>query len=201
MFQIGAEVIGDDSVGADITAMKLAASCLADFGLRPLVVYNDVSIARTLISSSSTNAAASEAIRSAILSKRTSDLEAVRGSIEPAAFALISRLASGVATLDDVAACEACSRVAARLRAIEDGVRNIDTAEFVLHLDDIDGASTYYTGLRFRMYGEDSRTRLAQGGRYDELYGRFGTPAAAIGFTFTIDDVDEDVSAAPEVPR
>jgi ATP phosphoribosyltransferase regulatory subunit len=198
MFQIGAEVIGDDSVEADVTAMKLAASCLADFGLRPLVVYNDVSIARTLTASAEATPGAPASIRSALLSKRTSDLEDFRAALAPSAFALIERLASGVATLDDVAAVEPCSAAAERLRAIDAGLRAVDTAEFVLHLDDIDGTAAYYSGLRFRIYGHDARTRLAQGGRYDDLYGRFGTPAAAIGFTFTIDDVDEDVSASEE---
>src|SRR5512132_466888 len=41
IFQIGAEIIGDSSVRADIDALILAATCLADFGIRPLVVYND----------------------------------------------------------------------------------------------------------------------------------------------------------------
>lgn len=191
MFQIGAEIIGDPSPEADVNALELAATCLATFGIRPLVIYNDVSIARTLIASAGEEAAG--AIRSALLSKRTSELESFRDQIEPTAFTLTSRLASGLATLDDVAACEPCSAAAARLRAIEAAVTRIGCAEFVLHLDDVDISSDYYTGLRFRIYGDDSRTRLAQGGRYDDLYGRFGTPAAAIGFTFTIDDVDDNV--------
>ena len=59
---------------------------------------------------------------------------------------------------------------------------------FSLHLDDIDGSSGYYTGLRFRVYAGGAK--VAQGGRYDNLYERFGRRAAAIGFTFTIDDLD-----------
>lgn len=193
IFQIGAEVIGDGSAEADIDALRLAASCLADFGIRPLVVYNDVSIAQTLIDSATPSGA--EVVRSALLSKRTSELDAIRGAMDPAAFDLVARLASGAATLDDVAAWPPCAAAAERLRTIEKGLRDVDTGEFLLHLDDIDGAAAYYSGMRFRMYGHDSRTRLAQGGRYDDLYGRFGTPAPAIGFTFTIDDVDEDVEA------
>ncbi len=204
IFQIGAEVIGDDSVESDIDVLLLAASCLADFGIRPLVVYNDTSIAAALVASAP---AAGDAIRAALLSKRSADLENVRGSIDPGAYALITRLASGVATLDDVAAYAPCASAAERLRRIESELRGIDSADFVLHLDDIDAAAAYYTGIRFRIYSHDARTRLAQGGRYNGLYGRFGTAAPAIGFTFTIDDVDEDVasndaslSGAREVP-
>jgi ATP phosphoribosyltransferase regulatory subunit len=196
IFQIGAEIIGDDSVEADIDVLLLAAACLADFGIRPLVVYNDTSIAAALAASS---AAAGEAIRAALLSKRSADLESLRGSIEPAAYSLITRLASGVATLDDVVAYAPCVSAAERLRKIGAELRAIDSADFVLHLDDIDAAAAYYTGIRFRIYGDDARTRLAQGGRYDDLYGRFGTAAPAIGFTFTIDDVDENVASAATV--
>ena len=60
---------------------------------------------------------------------------------------------------------------------------------FVLHDDDAED-NGYYTGLRFWVYGSDRRKPIAQGGRYDSLYERFGASAPAIGFTFTIDDLD-----------
>lgn len=59
---------------------------------------------------------------------------------------------------------------------------------FVHHEDEAD--NNYYTGLRFWVYGDDRRKPIAQGGRYDSLYSRFGADAPAIGFTFTIDDLD-----------
>ena len=63
-----------------------------------------------------------------------------------------------------------------------------DDPRFVLH-DDSDGPS-YYTGVRFWVYGADRRRAIAQGGRYDSLYEQFGAAAPAIGFTFTIDDLE-----------
>jgi ATP phosphoribosyltransferase regulatory subunit HisZ len=67
--------------------------------------------------------------------------------------------------------------------------RELD-ARFVFHPDE-DTHAGYYTGLRFWVYGADRRTPLAQGGRYDSLYGRFGTDAPAVGFTFTIDLLED----------
>lgn len=61
---------------------------------------------------------------------------------------------------------------------------------FVFHGDE-DARTGYYTGLRFWVYGADRRTPIAQGGRYDALYARFGRGAAAIGFTFTIDLLED----------
>ncbi|HUR81325.1 MAG TPA: ATP phosphoribosyltransferase regulatory subunit [Thermoanaerobaculia bacterium] len=62
----------------------------------------------------------------------------------------------------------------------------VDDPRFVQH-DEEDDDGGYYTGLRFWVYGDDRRTPLAQGGRYDDLYSRFGAGAPAIGFTFNVD--------------
>jgi ATP phosphoribosyltransferase regulatory subunit len=64
------------------------------------------------------------------------------------------------------------------------GGPQVDDARFVLHEEDSD--TGYYTGVRFWVYGDDRRTPIAQGGRYDDLYQRFGASAPAIGFTFTV---------------
>lgn len=65
-----------------------------------------------------------------------------------------------------------------------------DIAAFTFH-EDTDESAGYYTGLRFWVYAANGRTQLAQGGRYDTLYGRFGTSAPAVGFTFTIDELED----------
>lgn len=64
-----------------------------------------------------------------------------------------------------------------------------DDPRFVQHEEESD--TGYYTGVRFWVYGDDRRTPLAQGGRYDSLYERFGAGAPAIGFTYTVDGLDE----------
>lgn len=61
--------------------------------------------------------------------------------------------------------------------------------EFVYHEEE--GDPGYYTGLRFWVYGDGRRAPVAQGGRYDTLYSRFGTSAPAIGFTFTVDELED----------
>lgn len=65
----------------------------------------------------------------------------------------------------------------------------IEDPRFVRH--DEREPSGYYTGLRFWVYGADRRTPIARGGRYDALYGRFGYDAPALGFTFTIDELED----------
>ncbi len=144
-FQIGAEIIGDDSVAADIEILRLATDLIREFDVRPTVVYTDFSLRDLPV----------------LAAKRT-----------------INGLPS-TATIDDIEPF-----AASRLQTIAAEFPN-----FELQLDDFEGSS-YYTGLRFRLYDGTSRTKLAQGGRYDNLYATFGAPAAAVGFTFTIDDLD-----------
>ncbi|HEX9983407.1 MAG TPA: ATP phosphoribosyltransferase regulatory subunit [Thermoanaerobaculia bacterium] len=183
LFQIGAELVGDASVEADIEAMQLAAQIVTSFGIEPLVVYNDVSLVEQFAPD----------VREALVTKR------MRDGLPP----LAAKMIAGTVTLDDLPRA-----IAERLRRIA-GV--LDPERFVLHLDDVDTGSGYYTGLRFRVYGtsaslwdsgapEGGQTRvsvprkgsLAEGGRYDNLYERFGARAAAVGFTFTIDDLERD---------
>lgn len=106
LFQIGAELVGDGSVEADIAMLRLAADIASALSAQPLVVYTNGPL--------------------------------------------------------------------------------LDDPRFVIH-DDEDDDRGYYTGLRFWVYGDDRRTPIAQGGRYDSLYARFGTDAPAVGFTFTVE--------------
>lgn len=170
LFQIGAEVVGDSSVDADIETLSLASKLVREFNGRPTIVYNDVSIATALIERS-------PAVAAALANKRAN------GELPDDLRPIVKKLIGGDATIDDVEAF--APQAAARLRAIAGA---LDPEEFVLHLDDFDEAVGYYTGIRFRVYGKGL---LARGGRYDNLYSSFGRPAPAIGFTFTIDDLLE----------
>jgi ATP phosphoribosyltransferase regulatory subunit len=168
LFQIGAEIVGDRSVEADIEVLRLAADLVREFNARPMIVYNDVSVIESLI-------ARSPAVAGALAAKRAN------GDLPDNLRSIVKKLIAGEATIDDIAPF--APEAAARLEAIRGA---LDPSEFVLHLDDFEEAVGYYTGIRFRVYGKGL---LARGGRYDNLYERFGTPAPAIGFTFTVDDL------------
>jgi ATP phosphoribosyltransferase regulatory subunit len=74
----------------------------------------------------------------------------------------------------------------ALLSVATEAVRALDIDPLVVRSDSGDG---YYTGLRFHVYDAAARgVPVAQGGRYDSLYERFGGAAPAVGFTLTIDD-------------
>jgi len=162
MFQIGAEIVGGDPAEGDIEILRLAADLARTLGFEPSIVYTDSSLVAAL-----------PALRPVLATKRMTD------DVPRTLRTLAEKLVAGTAALEDIGpfAPEAASRLSAIAAALPG---------FEMHLDDFEENGGYYTGLRFRVYDAQSRTTLAQGGRYDNLYERFGTPAAAVGFTFTI---------------
>ena len=74
-----------------------------------------------------------------------------------------------------------------RSDAIRSALSGDDT---FVHLDDAEVDLGYYTGIRLWVHDATTRKLIARGGRYDSLYEQFGTPAPAVGLTFTVDDLD-----------
>jgi ATP phosphoribosyltransferase regulatory subunit len=179
MFQIGAEIIGDASAAADAAVLRLLAEILREFAVVPRIVYTDATIPERLANGSRA------AVREALAGKRAADIAALQPALSPEAFAVASLLASGVATVADLERCSETAPVAQRLAAIAAAVNG----DCIAQLDDIDRRAGYYSGVRFRAYAASSRV-VAQGGRYDSLYGQFGASAPAIGFTLTIDELE-----------
>src|SRR5438128_2482399 len=91
------------------------------------------------------------ATRATLLAKRMSD------DVPDDRREIVEKLIGGEATIADVAPF--APEAAARLRAIGAALND----EFVLHLDDVDEEPGYYTGIRFRVYANGGRRKVAQG--------------------------------------
>ncbi len=167
IFQIGAEIIGDDSPAADAEAMGLVSSILQAFGISPRIIYTDATIPERI----------GGGARAALTMKRGGE----------GTSSLLAKLIAGSATTADLRQSPETRAVAERL----DAIARLAGDDCSAHLDDVDSEPGYYTALRFRAYDAATRITLAQGGRYDSLYGRFGAEAPAVGFTLTIDDLTE----------
>jgi ATP phosphoribosyltransferase regulatory subunit len=66
------------------------------------------------------------------------------------------------------------------------------------------GGQPYYTGFTVRAYVEGANSAIASGGRYDNLLGSFGSPAAAAGFSLMMRKIEPlseyAADAAEETP-
>jgi ATP phosphoribosyltransferase regulatory subunit HisZ len=114
--------------------------------------------------------------------------EASRLGVNREVFQIGAEIVGDASSEADVVMLRLAADIAAVLSdtplVVTSGGPRMDDPRFVEH--DEQGDAGYYTGLRFWVYGNDRRTPLAQGGRYDSLYARFGADAPAIGFTFTV---------------
>src|SRR5881296_2077802 len=58
----------------------------------------------------------------------------------------------------------------------------------------------YYSGILFRAYVRDLGFEVASGGRYDGLPGAFGEDLPAVGFSFSLDRLEQIVTPTLNVP-
>lgn len=59
----------------------------------------------------------------------------------------------------------------------------------------------YYTGILFRAYVPDLGFEVASGGRYDGLPATFGEDIPAVGFSFSLDRLEQIVASRLDVPE
>jgi ATP phosphoribosyltransferase regulatory subunit len=59
----------------------------------------------------------------------------------------------------------------------------------------------YYTGILFRAYVRDLGFEVASGGRYDGLPSAFGEDLPAVGFSFSVDRLEQMVTPALSMPE
>ncbi len=92
-------------------------------------------------------------------------------------------------------------RLATRLKDAL-AVMNTETSADAIRVDFSEfGAQSYHTGIAFRAYAEGAEAAVASGGRYDSLYGHFGLPAAAVGFSVMLRRLERlsPIEALPDV--
>lgn len=189
-FQIGAERIGDSSTGADLETILLACACLTGSleDAKLSVTLSDASLLPRLLEACDLTAAQREEVRYACAGRRRIELEGVRDG-DTGAWSLIQALAAGRLSLDELQISPLTQAIAARLTTIIEGLSSNADVEVILALDE--PGSEYYTDVFFRIFMRGSHDVLASGGRYDQLYGLFGTDAPAIGFTINVDAIEE----------
>jgi ATP phosphoribosyltransferase regulatory subunit len=190
LFQLGAELIGGEPAGSDAALFDALAATLAAAGVRAAVTLTDSGIVRALTGSVAEPARG--AVAAAIDRKSVRDVESLRESIPAAAFPLLLAAARGELSLERLREFAPARPAAERLAALFERLDDTESVEWRLSCGDAAGGG-YYTSLQFEIESLDGRRRFGRGGRYDDLYGRFGFPAAAVGFTLDVD--------ALEVPR
>jgi ATP phosphoribosyltransferase regulatory subunit len=212
LIQAGIELAGVGGPHGDADVIALGAASLAAIGLAApelelTIDLGHLGLMREILASLGLAPDAERAVRAAIAKRDPSGLkEALEGARAPrpvlAFVRALPELAGDPAVVLKTAARQAPSaaigRAIADLQAIVDAV--IERAPSIrLHVDlaEVRGFD-YYTGVRFQVFAVGSAEPVLQGGRYDDLLGRFGHESAAVGFAIDVEAAAAVLEAAAQ---
>jgi ATP phosphoribosyltransferase regulatory subunit len=193
MLQVGAELLGQSDLAADIEIVRLTLSLLAAAGLKDFQVnLGHVGVLAAGLE------AIDEPLRADV--RRWIDRKD-RGSLR-AALKTLSGDACALMTLPFVIgrrdALEDAARAAPQasrgglehLLALDAALNPAERAHIVYDLGEVRGLD-YYTGIHFELYIAGAGRAAGAGGRYDDLMGRFGRPMPAVGVALDLDTIAE----------
>jgi ATP phosphoribosyltransferase regulatory subunit len=191
--QVGAELLGDGALRADIEIVRLTIELIRSAGLEDFQVnLGHVGVLAPGL------AALEEPLRAQVrwwidrkdragltraLSERSGDVST------------LVRLPFVIGRRDAIeAALEEAPRTASaglrHLLALDDALSAGERRHVVYDLGEVRGLD-YYTGVHFEVYVAGTGRAAGAGGRYDELMGRFGRPMPAVGLSLDLDAIAE----------
>jgi ATP phosphoribosyltransferase regulatory subunit len=196
LIQAGVELAGVPGPDGDAEMIALAADALAEVGLRhPTIDLGHLGLAREVLAALELPGAALEDARRCIAKRDRAGLDEVlrsaRGGKPAIAFARLLPELSGPPSV--LAAAEKKAPNAGVRRALKDlgaivGAVRARGVDARLHVDlgEVRGFD-YYTAVRFQAFVQGAPSAVLQGGRYDDLLGRYGRPSPAVGFAVDVD--------------
>lgn len=191
--QVGAELLGDGSLEADVEIVRLTIALIRAAGLGDFQV--NLGHAGVLAPGL---AALEEPLRAQVRrwidrKDRGGLTRALAGREGDAATLLRLPFVIGRREALETALPAAPASAVAGLRhllALDDALAEAERGHVVYDLGEVRGLD-YYTGVHFEVYVSGAGRAAGAGGRYDELMGRFGRPMPAVGVSLDLDAIAE----------
>lgn len=196
--QMGAELIGIDSVEADAEMLALVVDCLKKAGLSEFqITVGNVDFFQSMMDDAQVDEETEQRLRELINNRNYFGVEELLEEEEVKrsareAFSVLPTLTGGPEIL------EAAKRIAPnakaltavkRLGMIYEVLKSYKVDQYISFDLSMSGIYGYYTGIIFRGYTFGTGDALVKGGRYDHLIEKFGREAASIGFAIVVDDL------------
>ncbi len=197
--QLGCELIGANSLEADLEMLLIAAEVLEKLNLveHCCITLSSVEIFNGIAENLALNDAARETMRQLIDLKDAAGLASFLAEYAPdeaERFARLTRLSGKQSVLDEARRVITNKRSVAALDRLEELWRVLEsldqTNRFEIDLGDVSGLD-YYTGLIFKIYVAGAGARVGRGGRYDNLTENFGRREPATGFVLELDGITD----------
>lgn len=196
--QMGAELIGDDSVEADAEMLAMVIESMQAIGLKEFQLsVGHLGFFQSLIEDAALDEEARERVIELINNRNYFGVEEYLDSImvkrsSKEAFAALGNLVGGVEVLakaKNIAPNSSGIMAVKRLEKIYDILALYGVEKFVTFDLSMTGNYGYYTGIIFRGYTFGTGDAVVKGGRYDHLLEKFGKTSASIGFAIVIDEL------------
>jgi len=192
--QAGVELIGSDTIAADVEVALGAVAALAAAGVGDLTLdLNSPALAAAAVAELDLDEAARDRLRVALDRKDTAAVREIADS--PLFPALIAAVGPAEAVLERLGGLDLPPAAAAEADRLGDVVAGLRAAlpGLILTLDAVEYRGfEYQTGVSFTLFARGVRGELGRGGRYATAGGE-----AATGFTLFLDTLLRAVAAPP----
>ncbi|MBA4687072.1 MAG: ATP phosphoribosyltransferase regulatory subunit [Candidatus Galacturonibacter soehngenii] len=194
--QMGAELIGDDTVDADAEMIALVISSLLESGLKDFQIeIGQVDFFKGILEESKIEEEDSNLLRELISIKNYFGVEELVSSlsISEEVKQVLLRLPQLFGSCEVLAeakqlAGNACSRHAIeRLESLYEVLKIYGLEQYISFDLGMLSKYQYYTGIIFKAYTYKTGEAIATGGRYNHLLTWFGKEAPSIGFVIMLD--------------
>ncbi len=206
--QIGCELLGRNSIAADLEILTIAVEVLQQLNLDAqfVITINDVEIFNGIAEYLALEPDARKQLRELVNIRAIAELKGFLSSYAPpsvcASFADLIQLSGkheifprARSVITNTRSCVALDRLENLWQVIEAlGI----SARFEIDLGDVSRLD-YYSGLTFAIYCAGAGARIGGGGRYDNLTAKFGKAEPAVGFVLDPDAI-ADVLKVQEIP-
>lgn len=196
--QLGAELICDDSAGADAEMIAMLIESLLVSGLEDFrVEIGDAEIFKGLISEANIDEATEDLLREFIESKNYFEVEKIIIEMDidediKNVFMKLPELFGSVDVLEKAKKITSNQNALDAIQSLEDLYELLKAYKLEKYVSfDLGMLSQYkyYTGVIFKAYTYGAGDTIVTGGRYDNLLEQFGKKAPSIGFAINIDQL------------
>lgn len=200
--QVGAELIGDNSVASDAEVILMAVEALDAVGIKNISVDLCMpTLVPAVCQGKKTTEQQSQRLRQALDRKDIAGVNALSSELGKTTTTILARLLTAVSIADDAlallkklklpkSAASELSRLAATVKAIRK-----QAPDLTLTIDPVENRGfEYHTGVTFTLFSKSARGELGSGGRY-QAGNNQSRGEAATGLTLYIDTI---LRAAPQ---
>ena len=203
--QLGAELMGEERVSADVELLSVLVEALKAAGLEEFQVsVGQVEFFKALLKEAGIGSGAEESLRRLISDKNRFAAEELLADYELSpklreTFLEMATLSGSAEALEKARALTDNPEALKALGRLEDIYRGLKEKGFEKYISfDLSMLSkyNYYTGIVFRAYSYGYGEPVAKGGRYDTLLSHFGRELPAVGFAIVVDQLQRALNSS-----